>query len=539
MTRPHLLPHLLHDAAEHRPGATALELGDRRVDYRELAATAERLAACFAAGGVGHGDRVGVHLPKGLVAYAAVFGALGVGGCYVPLDPSAPPARIRTMAEDCGLAGLVTTGELARRLFATGELPGLRRVVIDGNAGTSLDGFPAVSWQEAVAAGSAPPPNPAIETDLAYLLYTSGSTGRPKGVMISHRGALAFVQWAVAELGLEASDRVAAVAALHFDLSVFDLFATIAAGATLLPLPPGILLRPRELTRWIAEAGITVWYSTPSTWILLLEEGGLEERRYPRLRRVLFAGEVFPTRQLRRLRRALPDAELYNLYGPTETNVCTWKRVDELPADDRRTVAIGRAIDGVEVVAVDPEGREVPPGAEGELLVRGPTVTSGYWGGPEGSAAAFTSLPHHPGDGRWYRTGDLVHRDPDGDYHFHGRRDHMVKVRGYRVELGEVEAHLSAHPEVREVAVVVPEDDPVEGGGDEDGRGDRLCAAVVAAGPERPSVIGLKTFLGERLPPYMIPTEIRFVDALPKTSTKKIDRRTLARELGRRNEERK
>ncbi len=181
--------------------------------------------------------------------------------------------------------------------------------------------------------------------------------------MVSHRGALGFVEWAADAVGLRSSDRVAAIAT-HFDLSIFDLFATAAAGATLVPLPEGIMLRPRELTRWIAREEISVWYSTPSTLILLLEEGDFDARDYAGLRRVLFAGEVFPTKHLRHLRRALPEPELYNLYGPTETNVCTWHPVGELPAGDRQTIPIGRACANTEVVALDDAGREAAAGGD-------------------------------------------------------------------------------------------------------------------------------------------------------------------------------
>ncbi len=278
------------------------------------------------------------------------------------------------------------------------------------------------------------------------------------------------------------------------------------------------MLRPRELTRWIAEKEISVWYSTPSTLILMLEEGAFDARDYPHLRCILFAGEVFPTKHLRRLRRAVPGARLCNLYGPTETNVCTWHQVDELPADDRESIPIGRACANTEVVALDDAGEEAAEGEEGELWVRGPTLMLGYWGDAEKTAASLKPLPDR-GPGLWYRTGDLVHRDAGGDYHFHGRRDHMVKVRGYRVELGEVEAALYTHPNVRELAVVaVPAT----------GHGKKLRAYVVPHDAKEHSLIQLKAHLGQSLPAYMIPAEMECLETLPKTSTGKVDRQALA-----------
>ncbi len=518
--RVYLLPHLLRSAAARWPRRPALAAEGCEVSYAALDERSDRLAAALAAAGLGYRDRIGIHLPKGTAAYVSIFAVLKLGAAYVPLDPGAPPSRVRTIAGDCGLRGIVATAELAAALLAGGAPAGLAALAIDGEP---PDHLPAGLRVLSLAAGGGrPPAERAIECDLAYVLYTSGSTGRPKGVMVSHRGALAFAEWASEAIGLCCDDRVAGVAELHFDLSVFDLFATVAAGCTLMPLSTRALLRPESVTAWLAAAEVSVWYSTPSTLMLLLDQGNLGCRDYPRLRKVLFAGEVFPTRHLRRLRRALPRAELYNLYGPTETNVCTWTRVDDLPADDRRTIPIGRACAGTEVVALDAAGRETAAGEEGELWVRGPTVMRGYWADAERTAAALRPLPHlAPGNDLWCRTGDLVHRDAEGDYHFHGRRDHMVKVRGYRVELGEVEAAFYAHPAVRELAVV-----PVAGGDD---AGLRLRAFVALTDGSRPSAIQLKAFLGERLPAYMIPAEVSFVDALPKTSTGKVDRQALAR----------
>ncbi len=520
--RTYLLSHLLRVAAARSPQRTALQIQGAGMSYGELDERSDRLAAALAAAGLRPRDRVGIHLPKGTSAYISIFSVLKLGAVYVPLDVKAPLSRLRTIAGDCALRGLLTTTELAAAVLAEGPPGALEVLAVEGEA---LAGAPpGVSMlrlgDAGNGAGEGPPEYPAIESDLAYILYTSGSTGRPKGVMVTHRAALAFAEWGAEAIALEPSDRVAAVAELHFDLSVFDLFATVAAGGTLLPLPAQALLRPEELTAWIAAEGISVWYSTPSTLMLLLDQGKLARRECPRLRKVLFAGEVFPTKHLRHLRQALPEAELYNLYGPTETNVCTWKKVEDVPVDDRQAIPIGRACANTEVAALDADGRQVADGEEGELWVRGPTVMRGYWGDAERTAAVLRPLPHlAPGNELWCRTGDLVHRDELGDYHFHGRRDHMVKIRGYRVELGEVEAALYSHPAVRELAVV-----PVAA----DDHGLRLRAFIAVAAGERLSGIQLKAFLGERLPAYMIPAELKFVESLPKTSTGKVDRQALA-----------
>jgi amino acid adenylation domain-containing protein len=581
-----LLSQLLSRQAERRPDAVALEADGEAMSYRDLDRLSDRLAAALAAHGVGRHDRVGIAVPKGPAAYASLFAALKLGACFVPLDRSAPAERTRYLLDDCGVSALVGTADIlapllaepppslrlvveagcARFAAAVGAdgapvqpgpaasvrakserlLPAPATGAGSGNArrqpalaaggtavGARASQAPAAAatrpalprrlgWDEALAGAGATPPCAAIEDDLAYILYTSGSTGKPKGVMLSHRNALTFVDWAVPALGLRPADRVAGVAELHFDLSTFDTFASVAAGATLVPLPADALLRPRAVTEWMAASRISVWYSTPSTLVLLLTHGELGSRPLPALRRLLFAGEVFPVKHLRSLAAALPGAELYNLYGPTETNVCSWHRLADLPSGDGDggALPIGRACANTELAALDEEGREAADGVEAELWVRGPSVMRGYWGDPERTQACLRLRRRSSGaEERWYRTGDFVVRDGAGRYHFRGRRDHMVKVRGFRVELGEVESALYGHPGVGELAVVAARGDD----------GCSLRAFVVPAGERAEvSAIALKRYLRARLPAYMVPAEVRCVAALPKTPSGKIDRVRLA-----------
>ena len=276
-------------------------------------------------------------------------------------------------------------------------------------------------------------------------------------------------------------------------------------------VPPLVSVFPSEVRRFIETAGITVWYSVPSILAMLAIRGGLEAGDLPGLRTILFAGEVFPTNHLRRLVEALPHVRFANLYGPTETNVCTWYEVPrgkELGAE----VPIGRPIPGVEALLLDETGAAVAPGEVGDLAIRGPTVMHGYWGDPERTSRVLTSGP----DGRVYRTGDLVREGEGGELRFLGRRDAQIKVRGYRVELGEIEAALNAVPSVVECAVLAIPDETVT---------NRLKAYVVTT--QDITAAELITLCGDRLPRYMIPDEFEFRRALPKSSTGKIDRRQL------------
>jgi acyl-CoA synthetase (AMP-forming)/AMP-acid ligase II len=340
--------------------------------------------------------------------------------------------------------------------------------------------------------------------------------------MISHLNSLTFVNWCFDEFRVCPQDQVSSHAPFHFDLSVFDIFCTIKAGGTVFLVPQEIAAFPVRLAQWIAEKEITIWYSVPSALIQLVEHGKLEQNDYAALRTVLFAGEVFPIKYLRRLMAAVPHPSYYNLYGPTETNVCTYYRVQpaDIAPERAEAVPIGKACANTEVVAVNDEGRPAEAGGAGELYVRSSTVMKGYWGRPEASSQCVIPNflnPHYRDV--LYKTGDLVRQMPSGDYIYLGRRDKMIKSRGYRIELGEIEAALYAHPGVREAAVIAIPDELV---------GARIKAYVVVHnGLQRTD---LERFCLLRLPRYMMPERIEFRAELPRTSTGKVDKTSLEKE---------
>lgn len=515
---------LLSAAAAQRPDAPAVVDGDVGLSYAELDRRADQLARTLRACGVVAGDRVGLYLDKSVDSVIGIYGILKVGAVYVPLDLSAPAARSAWVTVDAGITCLVSAVPALGKVDALQQAGARLRTVVVLSAhdpevapgpagvevvdGCAVDRFPGTPLEVR-----------RISDDLAYVLYTSGSTGTPKGVMLTHRNALAFVEWAVEATGVRAEDRVSSHAPLHFDLSVFDLFAACAAGACVVLVPTDVAKFPVSVRRLIEEQQITVWYSVPSILTMLALRGGLAPGALPSLRVVLFAGEVFPTKFLRQLMRLLPAATFWNLYGPTETNVCTAYCVPELGEDDVTPIPIGAAVSDDETFVVTDDGRLASPGEVGVLHVRGASVMPGYWNDPDRTARVLQPSAWHAGTGAIaYRTGDLVRELPSGDYEFLGRVDDQVKSRGYRIELGDIEAALQAHPEVVEAAAVAVADELV---------GSRIVAYATA--DRALDSRELLRFCRQRLPGYMVPERVDVVDDLPKTSTGKLDRQSLAR----------
>lgn len=498
------------EAAFRFPGATAVEeTGGTTVSYTELLGLADRTSDALKEIGVRSGDRVGVYMPKSIDAIGSLMGVLRAGAAYVPIDPRSPPSRAGLILDDCQLSAVFAASDLVESMRAApdAEIPDVPLFALPRVGGG--EGLSAALDRGPVGARVEQPQGP---SELAYILYTSGSTGRPKGVMLSHANALSFVSWCSREFEPTSEDRFSSHAPLHFDLSILDLFLPLTHGSTVVLFGAEEGRNPKLLADRLEESAITSWYSAPSILTMLCQFGRLESRDLSSLQRVLFAGEVFPIKHLRTLKGFLPDPAYYNLYGPTETNVCTWYRIpDDIPEDREQPYPIGEVCDHFRARVIDDGGATVRPGDQGELCIAGAGVMMGYWRRPEENERAF--LPDTT-DGPWYRTGDVVQMDSAGAYLFHGRRDRMVKRRGYRIELGEVEAALIRHPTLHEVAAV-----SVRG---PDG-GVRIRAVVACGEEDPPTIVALKRFSSEVLPSYMVPDEFVICKVLPKTSTDKVD----------------
>lgn len=508
-------------SVERWPDRPALEHDGIVLTYSELLERAAAVAVALARAEP-EPRLAGVFAHRSVTAYVGVLGALLGGRGYVPLNHTFPALRTRTMLVRSGARAIVVDDASAEQLDAVLEgLDALMIILPDRDDVADL----RRRWPQHEVLGARDlVPGSSVESDvepegIAYLLFTSGSTGEPKGVGVTHANVRHFIQTVSDRYEINEDDRLTQTFDLTFDPSVFDMFVAWGRGACLCTMPQHAFLRP---DRYLERTKPTVWFAVPSLALLMRRLGMLAPGRYPSLRWSLFCGEAFPVAVAEEWLQAAPASTVENLYGPTELTItCVVYRWDAVcgPAEaEQGLVPIGMPLRGMEAVVVDPELREVELGELGELLMTGPQLTPGYWNDPERTAAAFVRLDGR--EGVWYRTGDLVRRPADrAPLVYLGRLDHQVKVRGFRVELGEVEAALrevSAHHEA--VVIGWPRADTGPTG---------LVAFLVGAVDEDLVL----SRIAERLPHYMVPDALKSLVEMPTNASGKVDRDALAKLL--------
>ncbi|WP_158852081.1 non-ribosomal peptide synthetase [Saccharothrix deserti] len=495
---PHDVPDgLLHDALAERaansPDRVAVRTPTATLTYRELHEQSGHVAASLRNAGMGAGSLVPVVLPKGWQQPAAVLGVLEAGGVYVPVDPEWPSERIAHLLQVTEAEHVVTVAALSDRISGLSA------------AEVHLVGVEVADH----SAESAPRRQP---QDLAYVIYTSGSTGTPKGAALDHRGPLNTVVDINDRFGIGAGDAVFGISSLCFDLSVYDVFGVVRAGATLVLPDPSELHDPRAWVSAVRSESVTVWNSVPALMQLAVEEAEATGLDLPSLRVVMLSGDWIPVDLPDRIRRVAPNARVISLGGATEASIWSiYHPVDEVdPA--WTSIPYGKPLGGQTWHVLDDTGADAPTWVPGHLHIGGVGVAVGYFNDQERTDASFVT---HPKTGeRLYRTGDLGRYLPDGTIEFLGRADFQVKIQGFRVELGEIEHVMTQHPTVSRALVTVR--DTVAG---------RQLVAF-AAGSEVDGT-RLREFLGDRLPRYMVPASVTVVDRLPLTANGKVDRRAL------------
>lgn len=490
------LERFLQDSARRFPDKIALIAGERRVSYRELAAQAAGLARQLRSRGVARGDRVVVMLDNSPETVIAVFAALQAGAVFSVVNPGTKLDKLTYILNNCGARALVTE-------------PRLLPVASEAARGAPSVAFTLVTPFDRIPDEQGADPPPGIELDLAMIVYTSGSTGFPKGVMMTHQNVVAAATSITTYLGSVPEDIVLSVLPLAFDYGLYQALMCVKVGATL--VLEKSFTYPAVLLEKLRSERITGLPLVPTMAAVLLELKDIAPGAFPDLRYITNTAAALPPAHIARLQELFPAAKIFSMYGLTECKRCTYLPPEQLAV---RPGSVGIAIPGTEAYVVDEHGRKAPPGAVGELVIRGPHVMKGYWGDPEATDRALK-----PGPFPWEKvlyTGDLFRADEEGFLYFVGRKDDIIKSRGEKVSPKEVESVLYEMPGVREAAVIgVP--DPV--------LGMAIKAVVVADAQARLTERDVIRHCAKRLEDFMVPRMVEFRDALPKSDNGKISRR--------------
>jgi len=517
----YLLPHMLRTSANRFPDKEALVHREQRLSYGQLDTMCTGLAAGLRQSGIERSDRVGIFLDQSITSTASIFGITRAGAAFVPIHHSLFPEQVAHIINDCGMRGLVTDSiKLAALVGVLEDCRTLEFVVLtDGPAETEVhipvhefDDFlssqPAGEWNEV-----------AIEKDLAAILYTSGSTGKPKGVMLSHANLIAGASIVSEYLQITEEDRLLAALPFSFDAGLNQLTTAIQQAGTLVLID---FVFAKEIVDVLEQERITGLAGVPPLWSLLSQpSSGLRSRDLPALRYITNTGGAMPEKVLAALREALPTTEVFLMYGLTEAFRSTYLPPEEL---DRRPTSMGKAIPDTQILLINDKGQPCGPDEPGELVHHGPTVSLGYWGRLDLTDQVLRPHPCPPPGlpacERVCYSGDLVKMDEEGFLYFVGRRDNLIKCSGFRVSPTEVEEAIFSSGKIREAGVIGIPDDVL---------GQQIKAFVVPAEGQSVTAEELLDHCVARMPRHMQPRSIEFLDALPKTSSGKIDYAALQR----------
>jgi D-alanine--poly(phosphoribitol) ligase subunit 1 len=528
---------LLHEYADAvslvQPDRQALTDGRNSLTYGALSGLSNRLARGLLAGGLEPGRHVVLAMARSVHVIAAILGVLKAGGVYVPTLADQPAQRRRKILKNCNPHALVGDASTIRKILAEDDAGGLPPVLVclgDGAAGLDARGRRVILPADLDGLDAAPVAASTGMDDAACVHYTSGSTGDPKGVVITHRNIDEYIAWAVERIGIGGQDRILGTAPFHFDMSLFDVYGSLRAGASLCIADERKLLFPALLVDFAERERVTIWKGVSSLLMYLVRTGAVTAGRLGTLQKILFSGEVLPTKYLIQWMNMFPGRAFYNAYGPTEaTGISTYYRVKEIPASPDERIPIGIPCENTEVLLLDENRHAVPPGETGELHIKGVCVTRGYLGDPDKTAEVFIDNPLNPGQGeRLYKTGDFARLRPDGNYDFVGRKDHQVKYMGYRIELTDIEQTLVSIAGVKDAGLILAASPT----------GDLEELVAYLEIDDQASLPEIIAEAKRRLPLYMVPKQFSLIPRMPRTDGGKLSRPALQahhKEQGRRS----
>ena len=512
-----LLHHMLRSSAARYPDKEALVHNSERLTYREVESTARGLASGLRTAGVGRGDRIGIFLEPSTFQAIAIFAASYANAVLVPMNHLLFPEQVAHIVNDCRIKCLITTTSKLQTL-----LPLLKQmssvsfiVILRDNEVPDLS-MPVYVFQDLSATNAGPAGDLCVEKDLAAIIYTSGSTGKPKGVMLTHAQIMAGATIVSTYLDITANDRILALLPFSFDAGLNQIMTGFQQGSTLVL---NTFTLAREIVHVLAKETITGLAGVPTLWTLMAQQqSGLRKTRLPNLRYITNTGGVMPKPVLDTLRKLLPDTQIFLMYGLTEAFRATYLPPNEL---ERRPRSIGKAIPGTEILVINDHGHLCKPGEVGELVQRGPTVSLGYWEQPDLTNRVLRPHPFPSPANQEEKvcySGDLVTTDEEGFLYFVGRRDTMIKSSGYRISPTEVEDVLFDSGRICAAAVIGVPDEIL---------GQHIKAFIVLKDGEAQDTEWFLRFCSEKMPRYMVPKSIEYVDDLPKTRNGKVDYQTL------------
>jgi acyl-CoA ligase (AMP-forming) (exosortase A-associated) len=522
-----LIHHMLRASAGRAPEKEALVHGSQRLTYREVASRTAGLAHGLRQAGLERGDRVAIYLEASIPQVISIFGISEADGVFVPINALLHAEQVAYIAKDCGIRALITTpAKLAELASVLSQVSSLKFVIVAGEGDVPSLSRPCLRFDELCRLAPSPAASErAISKDLGAILYTSGSTGKPKGVMLSHANVMAGSTIVSTYLGITEKERILAVLPFSFDAGLNQLMTAFQLGATLVLIN---FVFAREIVQTLLKERITGLAGVPTVWSLLAQANStLQKQPLPDLRYITNTGGAMPQSVLAVLRKALSTTRIFLMYGLTEAFRSTYLPPEEL---DRRPTSMGKAIPDTEIIVLNEQGQRCKPGEVGELVHRGPTVSMGYWGRPEDTNRALRPnplLPPELGDcEKVCYSGDLVKMDEDCFLYFIGRRDAMIKSSGFRISPTEVEEVIFQSGRAQLAAVIGVPDEML---------GQAIKAFVVPRNGSHgavPDAEALIAFCAEKLPRYMVPKTVEFIDEMPKTSSGKVDYPALRRREG-------